>query len=282
MRSRTPFEANAPAGVATPGLAARGFVDIGVVDAWVDELARRDDWTASIPWEQLRNRPLTLREKAVVREFYAGAYQQNWNYNARHPWHEVIAKFRFLVANTVFGSLGKTLDGGCASGEVVRAFRAEGVDCWGFDLCPDLPDVAYPEARPFLRMGRADAIPFEPSDGFRTFVSYDVFEHVPIDCLERLPAELLRLGVTQAALVISNDTISPGHITIQSVDYYERLFAGAGFRILHELTPMLDPIPTPAGWNPTTESVIWAEYRRTGEPRNGWNAVPGHLFLRRD
>jgi hypothetical protein len=251
------------------------------VDDWVDELPRGEGWTQHIPWDRLRNRPLTLREKAVVREFYAGGYQVQANYNERHPWHAEIARFRYLIAKTVFPDLGKTLDGGCASGEVVAAFREQGVDCWGFDLCPDLHDVAYPEVKPYVRMGRMDAMPYSHADGFKTFVSYDVIEHVPLDCLEKMPDELARLGVTQIACVISKDTLSEGHITIQDRAFYERLFGRAGFRVLHELTEALNPVPTPGFFDHARGQVIWTEYGNTGDPRNAWNDVPGHLFLRR-
>lgn len=251
-------------------------------DRWVEALERAPGWEQRIPWDRMRNRPLTLREQALVREFYAGAYQDKSKYNARHPWHVVIGEFRHLVAQTVFGDLGKVLDGGCASGEIVSAFRRNGTECWGFDVCPDLLDIVYPEARPYVRMGRMDAIPFSADEGFKTLVTYDVIEHVPIDCLERLPDELVRLGITQIAAIISNDTLSEGHMTIQDLPYFERLFERAGFRLIRELTGHLNEVPAPVAYSDELDRVIWRPYFESGSPRNGWNQVPGHLFFVRE
>lgn len=120
----------------------------------------------------------------MLREFYDASYQRACDYDARHPWHRMSADFRCKVARAAVPDTGRVLDAGCASGEIVSAWRRLGVDAYGFDLCPDLHDTVYAEARPYVRMGRFDAIPYGPDDGFRTLVSYDVFEHVPIDQLE--------------------------------------------------------------------------------------------------
>lgn len=251
-------------------------------DSWVEQVDRRVSLNEQMRWDLMRNRPLTKREKDLVREFYSSNFQDGWSYNQRHPWHRAIARFRHAVLKTVFKQPGKVLDAGCASGEIISEFRAAGTDCWGFDLCPDLHETVYPEARPYVRIGPVDAIPFSASDEFETLVSYDVFEHVPIDALERMPAELVRLGIRQMACIISADTIGAGHITIQDLAYYEDLFGAYGFRVMHELTEHLNRVPAPVAWNEAQQAVIWAEYYRSGKPRNGWNAVPGHLFLVRD
>jgi hypothetical protein len=227
----------------------------------------------------MRNRPLTLPEKQAVREFYNGSYPASSNYVARHPWNEMIAQYRVDLTRAVFRDLGKVLDAGCAGGGEVAAFRRNDIDAWGFDICPDLHDIAYPEVRDFVRMGRLDYIPFSREDGFRTLVSHDVIEHIPIDCLERFPFEISRLGITQMALIISKDTVSPGHITIQDKSYYVHLFAQAGFRLMSELDPLLAPVMAPVAWNHQQNTPIIAPYTRSGSPRNGWNEVPGHLFF---
>jgi hypothetical protein len=41
----------------------------------------------------------------------------------------------------------------------------------------------------------------------------------------------------------------------------------------------LDEVPAPIDWRDA--AVVWADYRLSGEPRNGWNQVPGHLFFKR-
>ena len=236
----------------------------------------------AIDWAQLRNRPLSRDEKRQVRAFYSDGYHDKWKYTARHPWLRIIGEFRAELTRTVFPHIGKVLDGGCAGGEEILAFRRLGIETWGFDMAPDLHEFVYSEAAPFVRIGPMDAIPFAASDGFTTFVSHDVFEHVPIDALQRLPHELVRLGITQVACIISADTESPGHITIQDTAWYERLFAAAGFRMLHEITTILDDVITPAGWDEQRQLPICIPYTQSGRPRNGWNRVPGHCFFRRE
>ncbi len=44
-------------------------------DRWLDEFEIGPGWTRRIPWEHLRNRPLSPREKRLLREFYNHAYQ---------------------------------------------------------------------------------------------------------------------------------------------------------------------------------------------------------------
>lgn len=231
------------------------------------------------PWHAMRNRPLSLEEKQAVRHFYDASYPQASSYLIGHPWHTLISEYRVKLTQAVFPSLGKVLDAGCAGGADVAAFRAAGHEAYGFDLCPDLHDVAYPEVREFVRMGRFDYVPFSRGDGFKTLVSHDVLEHVPIDSLERFPAELTRLGVSQLALIVSKDTVSEGHITIQDTGFYVALFARAGFRLLTEITEHLHQIVAPVGWNHVENIPVIAPYAGTGSPPNGWNVVPGHLFF---
>lgn len=239
------------------------------------------DVTPTLSWDALRNRPLTLAEKQRLREFYNGGYHQRSNYTRHSSWHVAIAEYRVKLTRAVFPDLGSVLDAGCAAGEEVLAFRSQGIPAFGFDLCPDLHDIAYPEAREFLRMGRFDHMPFSPGDGLKTMVSFDAFEHVPIDCLERMPAELLRLGITQVSCIISNDTLSEGHITIQDTDYYLDLFARSGFRLLSELTPALNEVLAPVAFDEAADQPVYAPYICSGKPQNGWNQVPGHLFFER-
>ncbi|PIE24783.1 MAG: hypothetical protein CSA62_02840 [Planctomycetota bacterium] len=251
------------------------------VDHWVEGCAdpRAE---GAIPWATMRNRPLTLREKQMLRRFYDGAYPVKSEYTSRHPWHQEIARWRIQVAQAVLGDLGKTLDAGCAAGELVRIGRESGLNFWGFDLCPDLHEVCYPSIVDKVRIGSLGHVPFSKADGFKTVVSYDVIEHSPIDELELFPSELKRLGVEQVACIISTDTLSEGHITIQDTGYYKELFGTAGYRLLEEFTESLSHVPGPIGWNSETEQVIWAPYKLSGLPPNGWNEAPGYLFFRRE
>ena len=84
------------------------------------------------------------------------------------------------------------------------------------------------------------------------------------------------------ACIVSADTIGVGHITIQNTEFYTALFARAGFRLRTELTDRLREVPVPWAMHPEKEEIVWALYEGTGQPRNGWNRVPGHLFFIRE
>ena len=89
----------------------------------------------------------------------------------------------------------------------------------------------------------------------------------------------MRLDIRQVACIISNDTLSAGHITIENLQFYETLLGSAGFRLMREVTEHLEPVPAPVAYSSDLEQVIWALYSASGDPRNGWNQVPGHLFF---
>ncbi|GEM_PF-5340406 len=232
-------------------------------------------------WDRLRNRPLSLEEKRRLREFYGAHYPVKSNYTNLHPFNRVISLFRVWITHRVFGELGKVLDAGCSAGGEVLAFRQAGVDAWGFDLCPELKDVCFDPVRPYLRIGSVDHIPFSREDGFTTLISYDVLEHVPVDELEGFPRELERLGVRNISCVIAKDTISEGHITIQETSWWLELFGRAGFELVPGIPELFATLPVPDRWEESERAVRFAPYPMTGVPRNGWNTVPGHLFLRK-
>lgn len=233
-------------------------------------------------WDSLRNRPLSLAEKREVRDYYAAGYVQGNIYEERHRLHIEISQYRATLMQCVFPDHGKVLDMGCSTGGDLEEFRRMGIDTWGFDLCPDLPDVAIPAARPYVRIGRPDHIPYSAEEGFETLVSYDVLEHVPVNDLQGFPDELTRLGIRNMALIIAADTISPGHITIQPTEWWEELLGRAGFRMLREKDPVLRDLPFPWAWSGEKQHAIYSRYEGSGSPPNGWNQVPGHLFFIRD
>ncbi|MFQ5504430.1 MAG: class I SAM-dependent methyltransferase [Planctomycetota bacterium] len=233
-------------------------------------------------WQALRNRPLGSAEKRNLREFYASSYHDGSNYTNNATSHELIFNVRTALLQAVFPVPGRVLDAGCSAGGMVRAMRRHGLDAWGFDVCPDLHDIAYPEARDHVRIGGFADIPFGPNDGFRTLVSYDVFEHVPIDELSGFPAELGQLGIENVSCVIANDTITKEHITIQDTDWYVHLFAREGYRLMDELSPCLNDMLLPLPVSGGIHEQLLVPYLLQGKPRNRWNAVPGFLFFTRD
>ncbi len=221
-----------------------------------------------IDWVGLRNRPLASGERRSLRSFYSSRYHENSVYTVSDPLHELIHRRRAELLLAVFPEPGKVLDAGCSAGGTVRALRQLGVDAWGFDVCPDLHDMAYEEVRAQLRIGDFDAIPYSAVDGFRTLVSYDVFEHVPIDVIQQFPLRLEALGVVQGCCLISKDTLTVDHITIQDSDWYRQQFAAAGYRVMDEITEDLRSILWPVPSVRLGAQPLHLPFEWTGEPRN--------------
>jgi SAM-dependent methyltransferase len=161
-------------------------------------------------------------DDAALRALYDGDYHQRMNL-ANGNAYETAFKRHMLAQLVELGPLGKVLDAGCSAGEVVRQLRARGVDAHGFDLCPDLEHIAYPEIAPFVRQGRVDAIPFGPEDGFDTVLALDVFEHVPEHVVPAMVRELARLGVRRVVAHIALVEFQyPGHLTLRPLSWWDR------------------------------------------------------------
>lgn len=161
----------------------------------------------------------------ALQRLYAGAYHSEQNYATRSAT-ETAFKRHVLDQALALCAPRKVLDAGCSAGEVVRQLRERGIEAWGFDVCPDLPRVAYPEVAPWLRQGRVDAVPFGPEDGFDTLLALDVFEHVPERCVPGMVAEFVRLGVQRLIAHIALVEFQyPGHITLRPLSWWDRQLA---------------------------------------------------------
>lgn len=183
---------------------------------------------------------------------YAAAYHTTMNY-ANGATSE--AAYKGALADLVVAVCRprKVLVAGCSAGECIRQLRARGVDAWGFDICPDLLEIAYPEARPYVRRGAADAIPFGPEDGSDTLTALDVLEHVPEDRVPALARELRRLGIVHvAARVALCEFQYPGHITLRPLAWWDaqlgaaytrrRFPSGSTPRVVPALQPQSDAL----------------------------------------
>ncbi|MFT7536720.1 MAG: SAM-dependent methyltransferase [Hyphomicrobiaceae bacterium] len=125
---------------------------------------------------------------------------------------------------------GKVLDAGCSAGESVRQLRTRGIDAWGFDLCPDLSEVAYPEVRDVLRVGSVTKMPFDAIDGFDTLLALDLFEHIPEHRIPEMVAEIERLNVKHVVAHIALCEFQyPGHLTLRPLSWWDRQM-GPSFR----------------------------------------------------
>lgn len=168
---------------------------------------------------------------AQLDELYAGDYHARMNLSVAN---ETEARFKHHLLDQAMhlGVTGKVLDAGCSAGETVRQLRARGVDAWGFDLCRDLDQIAYPEVRDVLRTGSVTDIPFGPEDGFDTLLALDLFEHIPEDRVPRMVQELERLNVTRVIAHIALVEFQyPGHLTLRPLSWWDRAMQPAFRRV---------------------------------------------------
>ncbi len=117
----------------------------------------------------------------------------------------------------------KCLVAGCSNGELVRQGRRQGLNVYGFDVIPNLEDIALPGMRNYVRQGSLTDIPYDSADGFDTLVAVDVLEHIPERDLPLMIREWQRLGFRKLVLLINlNQCWYPGHITLRPLDWWAR------------------------------------------------------------
>ena len=115
----------------------------------------------------------------------------------------------------------KCVIAGCSNGELVRQCRLQGVEAWGFDVIPNLGDIAFEEVRDYLRVGSLTEIPFDASDGFDTLIAVDVLEHIPEPDIPAMVEEWTRMGLQRLVLLINlNEFWFPGHITLRPLSWW--------------------------------------------------------------
>ena len=115
----------------------------------------------------------------------------------------------------------KSVVAGCPNGELVRQCRRADLDVYGFDVIPNLKEVAFPQVRDYLRVGSLTEISFDQDDAFDTLVAVDVLEHTTERDLPRMIEEWLRLDVRQLVLLINLKQFwYPGHVTLRPLDWW--------------------------------------------------------------
>lgn len=149
----------------------------------------------------------------------------------------------------------------------MKAFRELGYDSYGFDILEDTSEIIDYEKDNYL-LGSILAIP-KFNRTFDIVTCMNVFEHIPINFIDTMAEELLKLSPKYFVFEISSDAISDGHITLKKSKFWINKFPG--YRLTNELTRSLKQELNLRG----------EHYQYTGVPRNRWNGVPGIIFMKK-
>jgi hypothetical protein len=151
-------------------------------------------------------------DKMVI---YDENYHESNNYTQGDPKEIAIKAIQAKIIAELANPR-KCLIAGCSNGELVRQCRMAGLDAYGFDVIPNVEEIAFPEVRGYLRHGSLTAIPYDANDHCDTLIAIDVLEHIPERDLPAMIEEWLRLGIRQLVLLINlNQFWFPGHITLR-------------------------------------------------------------------
>ena len=151
---------------------------------------------------------------------YDESYHRGNNYTEGDPGEIEIKTVQATLIKEL-ADPGKCVIAGCSNGELVRQFRSQGVDAHGFDVIPNLKDIAFAEVRDYLRVGSLSDIPFDANDGFDTLIAIDVLEHIPERDIPAMVEEWTRLGIQKLVLLINlNQFWFPGHITLRPLSWW--------------------------------------------------------------
>ncbi len=151
---------------------------------------------------------------------YDESYHQGNNYTRGDPKEVEIKSVQATIIKEL-ANPAKCVIAGCSNGELVRQCRNQDIDAHGFDVIPNLQDIAFEEVRDFLRIGSLTDIPFDASDGFDTLIAIDVLEHIPERDIYAMVDEWTRMGVQKLVLLINlNQFWFPGHITLRPMSWW--------------------------------------------------------------
>ncbi len=81
---------------------------------------------------------------------YDESYHRGNNYTEGDP---VEVEIKIVQTDLIkeLANPGKCVIAGCSNGELVRQCRSQGIDAHGFDVIPNLKDIAFKEVRDYLR-----------------------------------------------------------------------------------------------------------------------------------
>ena len=151
---------------------------------------------------------------------YDESYHQDNDYTKGSPREIEIKTIQATIIKEL-AKPGKCVIAGCSNGELVRQCRNQGMDAHGFDVIPNLRDIAFEEVRDYLRVGSLTDIPFDASDGFDTLVAIDVLEHIPERDIPAMVEQWTLMGLQKLVLLINlNQFWYPGHITLRPIPWW--------------------------------------------------------------
>ena len=120
------------------------------------------------------------------------------------------------------------IDFGCGPGEYVRALRAAGIPCDGYDGNPHTPEISGGLCQ-VLDLSQPVHLPCSAEWG----LSLEVGEHIPVAFETTFLENLVRhsrLGIVLSwAVPTADDANSMGHVNPRQNDYIEQRMKGFGF-----------------------------------------------------
>lgn len=142
--------------------------------------------------------------------------------------NETWLAFFGVIADRVVSDINpkRVLDAGCATGMLVEALRARGLDALGIDLSSFAIQSAPETLRPYLREGSI-AEPF--GERFDLIVCIEVLEHMPAEDAHRAIANIA--SHTDDVLFSSTpfDYKEPTHVNVRMPEEWAEAFARHGF-----------------------------------------------------
>ena len=196
-------------------------------------------------------------------EYYHGLNGAS-NYGQGYSWDIFGPLFTSLarLITTVFPMAGSVLDCGAATGLLVRALRARGLDAWGVDHSAYCLAHADPLARPYLLQGSLDTL--EAGRTFDVVTACETLEHLSpaqlADALPRLRAHA-RVGLFATIPCVGMwhraawraARREPSHCSLYPRAWWLEQFMAAGFvhgggEEAHEHACRADALVRQVGW----------------------------------
>lgn len=214
------------------------------------------------------NKPMNNEQyEMFIKELYGNKYiEKKYTHD-----EDIQMEFKRWLVNLILNNLQikSMCDAGANRGYLMKAFYEKGIKVCGFDILDNLDEV-LPEMREYYKLGSILDIPDFFKGGGASFdlvTSTDVFEHIPINLINTMVIELKKMDPKYFVFMISKDMFNEGHITLKGTNWWVKKFKPE-YRMMKELSKNLNKV-----------KLRGEEYRYTGIPRNGFNKVPGIIFL---
>lgn len=219
------------------------------------------------------NKPMTeLEWEQLSNSIYGNQYIAEKYHDEEHQMRNKRPTAQLIHRMLNSGSKMSICDAGANAGYLMKAFWELGYDVYGFDILENKDTIVESEndiIRKNYKLGSILDIPRFNRD-FDIVTAMNVFEHIPINYVDKMANELLKLRPRYFVFEISKDAISDGHITLKGTNWWVKKFKN--YRVMKELEKDLKEEINSNG----------ERYQYTGVPRNAWNGVPGIVFLERE